>query len=126
MPESEVEEDFQFEIIFYEKILINSPDFIEALSALAETYTRGGEYQKGLHLDKRLSVLCPEDPLVFYNLACSFALTSKIEESFEALEAAVRFGYDAPEHMRQDEDLKVLHDDPRFLKLLERLQKICK
>lgn len=125
MTEAEIE-DIQFEIGFYEKVLKDSPDFIEALSALAETYTRAEEYQKGLALDKRLAVLCPEDPLVFYNLACSFALTGSTEEALESLEAAVRFGYDEPEHMKEDPDLKTLHPDARFQKLLARLQKICK
>ena len=120
MPESEIE-DIQFEITFYENVLKESPDFVEALSALAEVYTRSGEYQKGLILDKRLAVLCPENPLVFYNLACSFALTGSTEESLEALEAAVRFGYDEPEHMKQDADLKSLHEDERFWKILARL-----
>ena len=115
-------EDIQFEIIFYEKILKESPDFVEALSALAEVYTRAGEYQKGLDADKRLAVLCPNDPLVFYNLACSFALTGSSEESLENLETAVRFGYDEPEHMKKDQDLKILHEDERFWKLLERLK----
>ena len=114
-------EDIQFEIVFFEKILKGTPDFIEALSALAESYTRSGEYQKGLDIDKRLAGLCPEDPLVFYNLACSFALTGFIEESLETLETAVRFGYDEPEHMKQDEDLKALHGDERFLKILASL-----
>ncbi len=115
-------EDIQFEIDFYEKVLKNSPHFIEALCALAESYTRSGEYQKGLDVDKRLAVLCSEDALVFYNLACSFALTGLIDESLETLETAVRFGYDEPEHMKHDEDLKVLHDDERFLKILKQLE----
>ena len=114
-------EDIQFEITFYENVLKESPDFVEALSALAEVYTRSGEYEKGLNIDKRLAVLCPQNPLVFYKLACSFALTGSSEESLETLEAAVRFGYDEPEHMKQDQDLKVLHSDERFWKLLERL-----
>ncbi len=114
-------EDIQFEINFYGNIIKDSPEFVEALSALAEAYTRSGEYQKGLDLDKRLAVLCPEDPLVFYNLACSFALLGSKDESFEALEAAVRFGYDEPDHMKEDEDLKSLHDDERFIKILERI-----
>lgn len=124
MTEPEIE-DIQFEITFYEKILKESPDFVEALSALAESYTRAEDYQKGLELDKRLAVLCPEDPLVFYNLACSFALTGSADQAIESLEAAVRFGYDEPEHMSKDPDLESLHGDERFKKLLARLQKIC-
>ncbi len=119
-------EDIQFEIVFYENVLKDSPDFIEALTALAETYTRAGEYEKGLQIDESLAVLCPEDPLVFYNLACSFALTNDTDKSLEALETAVRFGYDEPEHMKRDPDLKSLRKDGRFQKLLERLQNSCK
>lgn len=122
MSEPEVE-DIRFEIDFYENIVKDSPEFVEALSALAEAYTRAGEYEKGLVLDKRLAAICPEDPLVFYNLACSYALTGRKEEAFESLEAAARFGYDVPEHMKQDQDLVSLRGDERFEKLVMRMLK---
>lgn len=114
-------EDIQFEINFYEKVTKKSPNFVEALSALAEAYTKAGEYEKGLELDKRLSVICPDDPLIFYNLACSYALTGRKEEAFEALGASARYGYDASEHMRRDPDLISLRDDDRFEKLMLRV-----
>jgi lipopolysaccharide biosynthesis regulator YciM len=59
-----LENDPQFEIVFYENILKHSPGFIEALIALAELYTKEGMHDKGLELDRRLAELRPEDPVI--------------------------------------------------------------
>ena len=53
-------EDFEFEINFYENILKERPDFVEALMALGDLYTKAGFYEKGLSIDKRLTRLRPD------------------------------------------------------------------
>ena len=63
------EDNEKFEIEFYEKILQERPNFIEALRVLAEIYTKSGEHKKGLELDKKLTELLPDDHIVHYNLA---------------------------------------------------------
>ena len=103
-----------FEIGFFEGIVKRKPDYVEALIPLAEAYTRTGRYQKGFEIDKRLSLLCPEDPGVHYNLACSLALLGKKKEAIEALQRAVKLGYDDFEHLKKDPDLLSLHDNPAF------------
>ena len=108
-----------FEITFFERLVKESPDFVDALIPLAEAYTKKGLHEKALVLDKRLARLKPNDPTVHYNLACSFALVGKKEEAFQALERAVRLGWDNFEHLKKDADLKNLQSDPRFQTLLE-------
>ena len=46
------EEDLDFEISFYEKLLRKNPDFTNALVALGDAYTRRGRYSEGLAIDK--------------------------------------------------------------------------
>ena len=103
-----------FEISFFEGLVKKNPNFVDALIPLAEAYTKKGLYRKGLVIDKRLARLKKKDPIVHYNLACSFALVGEKEEAFLALGRAVKLGYHDFEHLKRDPDLKSLHDDPRF------------
>ena len=103
-----------FEIVFYEGVLKRRPDYVDALIPLAEAYTRNGQHEKGLEMDKRLAELCKEDPVVHYNLACSYALVGNKKEALRALRSAVKLGYCDFAHLRKDADLKSLQDDPEF------------
>ena len=107
------------ELEFLEKIASRLPEDIEVLRALADLYTRTGDYTEGLRLDERLSQLCSEDPMVWYNLGCSLALVERKEDALEALSRALEIGYDDYEWMKKDSDLTSLHGDPRFESMLE-------
>jgi len=65
----------------------------------------------------------PNNYLAHYNLACAYALLGLKEEALQHLEKAVENGYDDPDHMSVDEDLKGLRDEPRFKRLLDRLRR---
>lgn len=113
-----------FEISFYEKIVREKPDYVEALTALAGAYTAKGFYEKGLAIDKRLARLCGKDPVVFYNLACSYALIGQTDDAFEALHRAVKLGYRDFQYLERDKDLKSLHQDPRFQTLISKARDV--
>lgn len=108
------ENNEKFEIEFYEKILKERPNFIDALKALAELYTKSGEHNKGLELDIRLSELLPHEPLVHYNLACSYSLLKDIENALKNLRKAIALGYSDFDYMNNDPDLANLRTDKRF------------
>jgi len=116
-------EDIDFEIAFYEDILKDTPNFIEALSAIGEAYTRAGLWQKGLEADIKLSHLRPKDAIVFYNLACSYALLNQTRASLGALTKAIDFGYDDFEHLKGDTDLDNLLKDEHFQRYIKQLEK---
>jgi tetratricopeptide (TPR) repeat protein len=107
-------EDLEFEIRFFEGVTARDPNYVEALQVLGDAYTKTGQWEKGLHVDKRLSKLCPTSPLVFYNLACSYSLLSKVDEAFATLRKAVRLGYDDARWMTKDPDLENIRHDQRF------------
>ena len=120
-------DDIEFEIAFYEGILINTPNFIEALSAIGDLYTRAGYWQKGLDVDLKLSRLRPQDPVVQYNLACSYALLNQIRLSLSALSKAIELGYDDFAHLKNDADLENLLKDKHvqaFIKDMEKQRKL--
>ncbi len=120
---SRKKEDIDFEIAFYENILKGTPNFIEALSVLGDLYTKAGMWQKGLEVDLKLAQLRPEDALVFYNLACSYALLNQTRAALSALTRAIDFGYDDFEYLKGDADLDNLLKDEHFKLYIKQLEK---
>ncbi|OGX27366.1 MAG: hypothetical protein A2787_07705 [Omnitrophica WOR_2 bacterium RIFCSPHIGHO2_01_FULL_48_9] len=108
------EDDLTFEIQFYEGLIKKKPDFVEALAALGDIYTKQGFYEKGLTIDRKLSVLRPEDPNVFYNLACSYSLVNNIDQALAAMQQATEYGYHDFDYLQKDSDLENLRRDTRF------------
>lgn len=102
------------ELTFLESLNRRMPDDTEVCKALADLYTRVGRYEDGLALDTKLSRLCHDEPLVWYNLGCSYALLNRTDEALDALARAIRLGYRDWLWMAQDDDLRVLHKEERF------------
>ncbi len=117
-----VTRDLEFEIGFFEGVVRNRPQFREALSALGDTYTKAGRFEDGLIIDQRLASLYPDDPVVLYNLACSYALLKKTDQAFEAMQMAIEKGYQDFEFLLQDRDLTNLLADRRFREYLSKLR----
>ena len=115
-------EDLVFEIQFFEGVSRRDPDYVEALQILGDAYTKTGQWEKGLKIDKRLAHLCPDNPLVFYNLACSYSLLGKVDAGFGALAKAVKLGYRDAKWLIKDPDLANLREDSRFETLKRELQ----
>jgi len=108
------QENLAFELKFFEGIARRDPEFIEALQILGDAYTESGQWEKGLKIDEQLAKLCPDNPLVFYNLACSYSLLKRVDEAFSALSEAVKRGYDDARWLSKDPDLDNLRHDNRF------------
>jgi len=111
-----------FEIQFYEGLIKKRPNFIQALSALGDLYTKTGQFVKGLQIDQRLVLIKPDEPIVLYNLACSYSLLGDMNQSFKCIKDAIENGYDDFEHLLEDEDLVNLRRDTRFKKYFSRVK----
>src|SRR3954471_10847383 len=85
--------DLDIEIGFLEGVVRRDPAYVDALQLLGDDYTRRGKYRDGLKIDESLSVLRPEDAMVHYNLACSFALTEQFDAAGSALKKSLELGY---------------------------------
>lgn len=118
---SKSDELLEFEIHFYEKLLSAYPDFVDVLIPLGGAYTRRGLHEKGLQVDLRLSRLRGNDPLTWYNLACSYSLLKRTEEASEALRRAIEVGYADFQYLQNDPDLVNLRQSPKYRELLESL-----
>ena len=106
--------ELDIKIRFMEGIVRRDPHFVEALQILGDHYTQGGRYDHSLKVDLQLSRLQPANPLVFYNLACSYALTSEIDLAAAALERALSLGYRDFKWLARDPDLRPLRQHPRW------------
>ena len=105
---SREQRDLDIEIQFLEGVVRRDRRYVEALQLLGDDYTRRGRFKDGLQVDRRLARVCPEDPLVHYNLACSFSLTEEFRKAAHALRKALQSGYRDFEHLRRDSDLEPL------------------
>ncbi len=98
-------DDIALETSFFEGIVRRDPDYLEALQFLGECYSKQGDWRKALKVDKRLAHLCPEAPMIRYNLACSYSLLNKMPEALVALKQAIDLGFDDFGWLSQDPDL---------------------
>jgi len=55
----------------------------------------------------------------YYNAGCSYALSDQKGRAIDALQNALKEGFDGPEYYAGDEDLNSLRDDPRFKELMK-------
>ena len=118
---SREKQELDVEISFLEGLAKRDPQYVEALQLLGDDYTKRGRFPEGLAIDEHLSRLLPEDSMVFYNLACSFSLTDRVDDSITALKKAVQLGYDDSKWMDEDPDLNKIRSDPRFEQIRHKL-----
>lgn len=114
--------DDEFLIWFLEGVLEKYPDYHECLMHLGSIYTTKGMYEKGLDVDFKLVKLKPTDPLVHYNLACSYSLLGKVDSAISTLKEAMDLGYRDVEHIERDRDLINIRPDKRYKELIETLK----
>lgn len=116
--------DLDVKIQFMEGIVRRDPQYIEALQLLGDHYTQRGKYQHGLKVDEQLSRLEPRNPLVFYNLACSYSLTGEVDLAASALDKALALGYRDFKWLAKDPDLRTLRKHPVFRTIEDKIRKM--
>lgn len=116
--------DLDTKIAFIEGLVRRDPDYVDALQLLGDHYTRRGRYVEGLHVDERLARLEPGNPLVFYNLACSYSLTEEFDRAIFALDHALNLGYHDFKWLAKDPDLKKLRTHPAFAELKQKIRQL--
>ncbi len=114
--------DLDFEIRFYERLVQDHPDFVDALIPLGDAYTKRGHHDRGLAIDRRLTELRPEDPVVWYNFACSCSIVKRIPEALKALARAIALGYEEFDWILRDPDLAHLRKAPECQAFLAKVR----
>ena len=116
--------DLDVKIQFMEGIVRRDPEYIEALQLLGDHYTQRGKYEQGLKVDEQLSRLEPANPLVFYNLACSYSLIGEVDLAATALDKALALGYRDFKWLAKDPDLRTLRKHPLFRHIEAKIRKM--
>jgi tetratricopeptide (TPR) repeat protein len=114
--------DLDTKIQFIEGLVRRAPDYVDALQILGDHYTQRGRFTEGLKVDEQLANLEPANPLVFYNLACSYSLTEEFDRATHALEKALKLGYRDFNWLAKDPDLKKLRAQPVYAELKEKIR----
>ena len=114
-------ENYEFELSFYESLHRRMPKDTRVVSMLAHLYTKVGQLDSGLKMDRKLARLEPEDPTVHYNLACSLALKGRKADAVKMLRTAIALGYKDFHWMQHDPDLDCLVDYLGYYELLQEL-----
>jgi tetratricopeptide (TPR) repeat protein len=116
--------DLDVKIQFMEGIVRRDPEYIEALQLLGDHYTQRGKYEQGLKVDEQLSRLEPRNPLVFYNLACSYSLIGEVDLAATALDKALALGYRDFKWLAKDPDLRTLRKHPLYRDIEAKIRKM--
>lgn len=116
--------DLDVKIQFMEGLVRRDPEYIEALQLLGDHYTQRGRYDQGLKVDEQLSRLEPHNPLVFYNLACSYSLIGEVDLAAKSLERALSLGYRDFKWLAKDPDLRTLRKHPLFRDIQAKIRKM--
>lgn len=116
--------DLEVKISFLEGIVSRDPKYVEALQVLGDHYTQRGRFEHSLKVDKQLSRLEPRNPLVFYNLACSYSLNREFDLAAASLEKALKLGYRDFKWLARDPDLRPLRQHPLYRTIQDKIRKM--
>ncbi|HEY1791231.1 MAG TPA: hypothetical protein VGJ73_23995 [Verrucomicrobiae bacterium] len=114
--------ELDVKISFMEGLVRRDPAYVDALQLLGDHYTQRGRFVEGLNVDERLARLEPQNPVVFYNLACSYSLTDQFDRTGEALEKAIQLGYKDFAWLTKDPDLKKFRLQPAYREILKKIR----
>ena len=123
-PSRATQRDLDARIEFMEGLVRRDPDYVDALQLLADHYTQRGRYADGLKVDEHLSRLEPGDPLVFYNLACSYSLTGQFDRAVSVLQKAIQLGYRDFKWLAKDPDLRELRQLPIYRDIQNKIRRM--
>jgi tetratricopeptide (TPR) repeat protein len=111
-------------ITFLEGLVGRDPQYVEALQILGDCYTERGHFERSLEVDQRLSRLEPRNPLVYYNLACSYSLNGEFGLAISALEMALTLGYRDFKWLTRDPDLQALRKHPSYRTIQDKIRRM--
>ncbi len=116
--------ELDIKISFLEGLVRRDCRYVEALQILGDHYTQRGRFDDSLKVDQQLSSLEPRNPLVFYNLACSYSLNGNLDSAAASLERALLLGYRDFKWLARDPDLQPLRKHPLYRNIQAKIRKM--
>ncbi|MDO8501803.1 MAG: protein kinase [Gemmatimonadaceae bacterium] len=87
------------------------------LGAVANAIIKDKE--RAVQFAKQAMQVDPDDPMLLYNVACTYAQLGMPEESLDALERSVEKGWGDPNWIEHDSDLDSIRDAPRYKAIVQ-------
>ncbi len=108
-------------VAIVERSLAWNPDDVSAYFLGAGSLIVLGEIDRAKRWLHRSLEICTDDSVLLYNVACNLAVMGDTNSAIRYLERAVDHGVINAAWMLNDNDLENVREDPRFSKLLSRL-----
>jgi tetratricopeptide (TPR) repeat protein len=106
------------EVEVLQEQLQHFPDDVRARVLLAADLANVGDTEGAVMQVKIAVAMRPTDANVLYNAACTYGVLRMKNEALDAFCKATEAGYSNTDWSRRDPDLKILHDEPQFKKLV--------
>ena len=113
--------DWKEAVVNYKMALHHDKALNEVYINMSNAYLKGKQYGEAKKTLETLKTQAPENPHLYYNLACYYSLTHQEATSFKALQQAIRLGYKNPKDAQSDPDLANLRQTPEFKKWVKTL-----
>ena len=80
---------------------------------------RSKNEERAVEFARRAMEVDPDDPMLLYNVACTYAQLGRTEEALEALERGVEKGWGDKNWIEHDSDLDSIRDNPRYKAIVQ-------
>jgi tetratricopeptide (TPR) repeat protein len=97
-------------VYHYQKSLSVQPGFLQAMHGLVLIYMNKEDYDKSIELLHIMREINPNNPDVYYNIACAYAKKNMKEESVSWLKQAIHKGFKRIDLIRNDSDLAAVRN----------------
>jgi tetratricopeptide (TPR) repeat protein len=92
-------------IIQYKKAVSIEPKFMKAMYGLVLLYSDRQEYIKTLDVLQDMRKIEPENPTIYYNIACMYAKQNNVDKSVAWLKRSIEKGFNNWDLIKTDPDL---------------------
>jgi serine/threonine protein kinase/Flp pilus assembly protein TadD len=117
----EAQIQFRRQIRLVDEHLELNPDDPRACILGAGAHARLGDAERSAFFAGRAMAADPDDPMLLYNVACTYACLGRAEDALNALEQSVDRGFGDKGWMEHDSDLDSVRQSPRYSAILQRM-----
>ena len=116
----EASKEFKKALKLYEKIHKSNPDNNALTFKIAGLAYNLKDYKKSAKYYEKLAT--NGNPMVLYNLACSYSQAGEKQKALKYLAGAVDKGFNQLALMKTDEDLAAIRQEPEFIEILSQVK----
>ncbi len=109
-------------IAIAQQALALNPRDARALYLASGAMIQLGMYKESVEWAERALAMDPADPIINYNVACSYSQAGEQDKAMDCLEKARKSGTVSLGWLKNDSDLVALMGNPRFQKLIKELE----